>query len=590
MKIFSFLSFLILVSISTHLHAEPNHQPTLVEKQISLRQQQQQVELDSAIQSQQVKVPSVLLESERVQSLGFPKNETQCFPINQLVLTDYQAEENPSASSLKLIQPSRFSWALKSVYAERDFALPACIGSEGINVLLRRIQNRLIDLGYVTTRVVVEPQDLRSGMLVLTVIPGKVGRIQLQDQSAIPFATRGTLWFAMPMAQGDILNIRNIEQGLENLKRVPSADANMELVPTDAVGETDVVIAYKQSLPFHLTLGLDDSGSKATGRLQGSITFSWDNVLTLNDMFYISGTRSFKRDSDDAEGDYGSKNISLYYSIPWKNYLLTLSGSKYSYHQTVAGAFESYTYSGESQQMKANLSRLLSRGSLYKTYVNAALWTKKSYNYINDTEIEVQRRRTAGWEVGLNHTQYIGETVLQLFANYKRGTGGNKSLPAPEEEFGEGTSRMQIFTAGIDFTYPFTIGNQPFRFNTSWNGQWNGTPLTQQDKFSIGGRYTVRGFDGELSLSGEKGWLWRNELDWNIANKGHELYLGIDRGKVHSSQEELQIGDSLMGGAIGLRGKLWGINYDYFVGVPIKKPEGFRTSHVTTGFNVSYRF
>ena len=590
MKIFSFLSFLILVSISTHLHAEPNHQPTLVEKQISLRQQQQQVELDLAIQSQQVKVPSVLLESERLQSLGFPQNEAQCFPINQLVLTDYQAEENSSASSLKLIQPSQFSWALKSVYTERDFALPACIGSEGINVLLRRIQNRLIDLGYVTTRVVVEPQDLRSGMLVLTVIPGKVGRIQLQDQSAIPFATRGTLWFAMPMAQGDILNIRNIEQGLENLKRVPSADANMELVPTDAVGETDVVIAYKQSLPFHLTLGLDDSGTKSTGRLQGSATFSWDNVLTLNDMFYISGTRSFKRDSDDAEGDYGSKNISLYYSIPWKNYLLTLSGSKYSYHQTVAGAFESYTYSGESQQMKANLSRLLSRGSLHKTYVNAALWTKKSHNYINDTEIEVQRRRTAGWEVGLNHTQYIGETVLQLFANYKRGTGGNKALPAPEEEFGEGTSRMQIFTAGVDFTYPFTIGNQPFRFNTSWNGQWNGTPLTQQDKFSIGGRYTVRGFDGELSLSGEKGWLWRNELGWDIANKGHELYLGIDRGKVHSSQEELQIGDSLMGGVIGLRGKLWGINYDYFVGVPIKKPEGFRTSHVTTGFNVSYRF
>ena len=590
MKIFSFLSFLILVSISTHLHAEPNHQPTLVEKQISLRQQQQQVELDSAIQSQQVKVPSVLLESEHVKSLGFPQNEAQCFPINQLVLTDYQAEENSSDSSLKLIQPSQFSWALKSVYTGRDFALPACIGSEGINVLLRRIQNRLIDLGYVTTRVVVEPQDLRSGMLVLTVIPGKVGRIQLQDQSAIPFATRGTLWFAMPMAQGDILNIRNIEQGLENLKRVPSADANMELVPTDAVGETDVVIAYKQSLPFHLTLGLDDSGSKATGRLQGSATFSWDNVLTLNDMFYISGTRSFKRDSDDAEGDYGSKNISLYYSIPWKNYLLTLSGSKYSYHQTVAGAFESYTYSGESQQMKANLSRLLSRGSLHKTYVNAALWTKKSHNYINDTEIEVQRRRTAGWEVGLNHTQYIGNATLQLSTNYKRGTGGNKSLPAPEEAFGEGTSRMQIFTAGVDFTYPFTIGNQPFRFNTSWNGQWNGTPLTQQDKFSIGGRYTVRGFDGELSLSGEKGWLWRNELGWNIANKGHELYLGIDRGKVHSSQEELQIGDSLMGGAIGLRGKLWGINYDYFVGVPIKKPEGFRTSHVTTGFNVSYRF
>ena len=584
----AFLSSLLF--ISSFALAAPSSPNANLEKQIDAQQQKQQAEQDAAILAQQTQSPHVRLEGEKEASRGFPQNEAQCFPINQLVLTDYQAEESSSASSLKLIQPSRFSWASKSVYTGRDFALPACIGSEGINVLLRRIQNRLIDAGYVTTRVVVEPQDLRSGVLVLTVIPGKVGRIQLQDQSAIPFATRGTLWFAMPMSQGDMLNVRNIEQGLENLKRVPSADANMELVPSENVGETDIVISYKQTLPFHLTLGVDDSGSKATGRLQGSATFSWDNVLTLNDMFYISGTRSFKRNSDDAEGDYGSKNVTLYYSIPWRNYLLTLSGSKYSYHQTVAGAFESYVYSGESQQMKANLSRLLSRGSQHKTYINGALWTKKSHNYIDDTEVEVQRRRTAGWEVGINHTHYISDLVLQIFAGYKRGTGGNKALPAPEEAFGEGTSRMQIITAGLDLTYPFTMGNQPFRFNTSWNGQWNRTPLTQQDKFSIGGRYTVRGFDGELSLSGEKGWLWRNEFGWDIANKGHELYLGIDQGKVHSSQDELQVGSSLIGGVIGLRGKLWGINYDYFVGKPIKKPEGFRTSNVTTGFNVSYRF
>ncbi|OOF42393.1 peptide transporter [Rodentibacter trehalosifermentans] len=541
---------------------------------------------NNEIQSRQVQTPNIRLEAEKTKTNGFPQQEAQCFPINQLVLTDFNANEaNP-----KLIQPSRFNWALNAVYAERDFTLPTCIGAEGINVLLRRIQNRLIDFGYVTTRVLVEPQDLRSGMLVLTVIPGKVGHIQLQDQSAIPFATRGTLWFAMPMTEGNILNVRDIEQGLENLKRIPSADANIELVPGETMGETDVVIQYKQGLPFHLTLGLDDSGTKATGRLQGSATFSWDNVLTLNDMFYISGTRSFKRDSDNAEGDYGSKNLSLYYSIPWKNYLLTLSGSRYTYHQTIAGAFESYQYSGESQQMKVNLSRLLSRGSQYKTSFNAGVWARKSSNYINDTEVEVQRRRTAGWEVGLNHTHYIGNATLQLAANYKRGTGAYRALPAPEEVFDEGTSRMQIITASIDFSYPFTLANQILRFNTSWNAQWNQTPLVQQDKFSIGGRYTVRGFDGELTLSGESGWLWRNELGWNVMNKGHELYIGIDKGVVRSHQDELQVGTRLTGGVIGLRGKLWGLNYEYFIGTPIKKPQGFRTSHVTTGFNLSYRF
>lgn len=98
-------------------YAAPNHEPTAAEKQISARQQQQQTALDSAIQSQQVQDPSVRLESEKVQSVGFPVNEAQCFPINQLVLTDYNANEaNP-----KLIQPSQFHWALSAVYAERRF-------------------------------------------------------------------------------------------------------------------------------------------------------------------------------------------------------------------------------------------------------------------------------------------------------------------------------------------------------------------------------------------------------------------------------------------------------------------------------------
>ena len=576
----------LLACFPIWVNANIDKEQQLIQTKLDAQQQQHQQQLNSAIEAQQIKEANVRLSGEKYVDDVFPQNEQNCFLIKQLVVTDYQ-ENNPNP---KLIYPSQFHRALSAVYSKGDFTLPACIGSEGINLLLRRIQNHLIESGYVTSRAVVEPQDLRTGMLVLTIIPGKVGHIQLQDQSAMPFANRATLDFAMPISKGDILNIRDIEQGLENFKRVPSADANIELQPSENMGETDILIQYKQRLPFHLTLALDDSGSKATGRLQGSATFSWDNMLRLNDMFYISLTKSFDRDSDDTKGDYGSRNMSWHYSMPLKNYLLSLSGSKYHYHQTVAGAFQSYRYSGKSQQFRANLTRLLWRSSQHKTYVNAGFWTKESSNFVDDTEVKVQRRRTAGWEIGFNHTQYIGQATLQLSANYKRGTGANRALRAPEEKFDEGTSRMQIITANIDFTYPFVLGNQPLRFNTSWNAQWNLTPLVQQDKLSIGGRHTVRGFDGELTLAGERGWIWRNELAWNVAAKGHEIYLGIDKGIVRSSREELQLGDSLTGGVIGLRGNLWGLNYEYFVGMPIKKPQGFRTNHLTTGFNLSYRF
>lgn len=113
--------------------------------------------------------------------------------------------------------------------------------------------------------------------------------------------------------------------------------------------------------------------------------------------------------------------------------------------------------------------------------------------------------------------------------------------------------------------------------------------MIAQDRFSIGGRYTVRGFDGEMSLSGERGWLWHNELAWNVNGKGHQLYWALDGGRV-SSLSENQLGHHLMGTALGLKGGWKGLYYDVFVGRPIRKPEGFRTSDAVLGFNLGYSF
>ena len=225
------------------------------------------------------------------------------------------------------------------------------------------------------------------------------------------------------MNNGDILNIRDLEQGLENLRRNTSAQADVQIEATDDIGKSDVVVTYQQTFPIHLTLGLDDSGSKSTGKLQASTTLSWDNFFSLNDLFYASFTKGIKRDSDAAEGDHGSKNFSLYYSVPWKNWLLTLSDSEYTYFQTVAGAYENYEYSGKSKQMKTTLGRLLYRDRSRKTFLSASLWSKQTSNFVNDTEVEVQRRRMAGWETSLTHTEYLDTTMLQFELGYKRGTG-----------------------------------------------------------------------------------------------------------------------------------------------------------------------
>ncbi|SUU37184.1 hemolysin activation/secretion protein [Actinobacillus seminis] len=196
----------------------------------------------------------------------------------------------------------------------------------------------------------------------------------------------------------------------------------------------------------------------------------------------------------------------------------------------------------------------------------------------------------AGWQLNLSHIKYIKAVTLKLSLGFKWGTGVGRTIAAPEEYWGNGTSRPKIITASVDINYPFYMGKQPLAFNTTWSAQWNKTPLIQQDRLSIGGRYTVRGFDGELSLSGEKGWLWRNELVWNMGNSGQHFYWAVDQGRVSGWSTQNQVGHSLVGTAIGLRGNVTYFYYDVFWGRPLKKPTGFRTSHTVTGFNIGLTF
>jgi len=111
-----------------------------------------------------------------------------------------------------------------------------------------------------------------------------------------------------------------------------------------------------------------------------------------------------------------------------------------------------------------------------------------------------------------------------------------------------------------------------------------------QDRFQIGGRYTVRGFDGESTLLGERGWLLRNDLGWTIGRTGQELYLGVDYGAVSGPSTLQLIGTRLAGAVVGLRGGYKHFMWDLFAGRPISKPDGFQTASTTAGFNLLWSY
>lgn len=546
--------------------------------EISAQQQLRQEERERELRMQQEVRPDVRSRPAAGPAAlpDYPTDETPCFPISRITLTGDAA--------------GHFQFALDEVTSGLHAALGRCLGAEGINVAMAHVQNAIIAKGYVTTRVLAAPQDLRTGELMLTVIPGRVRAIRFANASP-----RAHFWNAVPIQPGDLLNLRDIEQGLENLKRAPTADADIRIEPAEGEnakpGESDIVIAYKQGLPFRLTFSVDDAGFDSTGKYQGGVTLSGDNLLTLNDLFYVN----FSHDLGGGDaGDRGSRGHTVHYSIPYGYWLFGATASGYDYHQQVAGINQSYIYSGHTQNVQLKASRLIHRDAINKTSVAVGSFFRKSYNYIDDTEIEVQRRRTAGWLAEFNQSWFLGRSLVDYTLSYQRGTGALDALKAPEEAFGEGTSRMEVLTADVGFNLPFTLtapwGVQALRYAVNLRAQTNFTPLPPQERFAIGNRYTVRGFDGEYTLSADNGWFIRNDLSVLIGDTGQAVYVGLDYGEVHGQSSHLLLGTRLAGAVLGLRGGYRGFSYDCFVGKPLEKPRGFETAKVAAGFNLNWTF
>lgn len=64
------------------------------------------------------------------------------------------------------------------------------------------------------------------------------------------------------------------------------------------------------------------------------------------------------------------------------------------------------------------------------------------------------------------------------------------------------------------------------------SAQFSPDKLASDNKFNIGSRWSVRGFDGENSLSGNQGWYWRNDFIWDLATHERQFYLGADIGRL----------------------------------------------------------
>ena len=533
--------------------------------------QQEQLQQDRDTQRER----NLRLDAERVGTV-----------VSEPALIDVPSDKNGTSFYIKQIQldgvPKELSFLSKIARKHEQKHVTV----SDITNIRNAFQRKLLDKGYVTSQVYIPEQNLNAGTLQFMVIPGRVEDIRYSDSSA-----HGPWRTAFPVRPGDILNIRDVEQGLEQMKRVSSQSVTMQLLPGTSVGTSIIELSIKQDKPVHGSISFDNSGLESTGVYQGSFTSSFDQVFRANDTF----TMSLSGDLSGSGSIKGTRAASLNYVIPHGKDTFSVSFSKSRYHQTIQSNPYDFTYSGKSTTMKAKWNHVWSRTQREKRAFDFSISTRHNHRFINDMEIPVQALRTTSMEFGVSNRKYIGTATLYSRLGFQWGIGALGAQPEHKASVAMGgpTSRYHMWLVDVDYRKPFIMGHRPASFTSSFHGQWvqGGKRLYSVDTINIGNRYSIYGFDGEYTLMGDSGWYVRNEVSSVIPHLNTEVYLGLDVGAVYGKSTESLVGKTIAGTAVGVRGNYAsGLLFDAFVSTPLYKPQGYHTKKFYSGFTVGYRF
>lgn len=533
--------------------------------------QQEQLQQDRDTQRER----NLRLDAERVGTV-----------VSEPALIDVPSDKNGTFFYIKQIQldgvPKELSFLSKIARKHEQKHVTV----SDITNIRNAFQRKLLDKGYVTSQVYIPEQNLNAGTLQFMVMPGRVEDIRYSASSA-----HGPWRTAFSVRSGDILNIRDVEQGLEQMKRVSSQSVTMKLLPGTAVGTSIIELSIKQDKPVHGSISFDNSGLESTGVYQGSFTTSFDQVFRANDTF----TMSLSGDLSGSGSIKGTRAASLNYVIPHGKDTFSLSFSKSRYHQTIQSNPYDFTYSGKSTTMKAKWNHVWSRTQREKRAFDISISTRHNHRFINDMEMPVQALRTTSMEFGVSNRKYIGNATLYSRLGFQWGIGALGAQPEHKASVAMGgpTSRYHMWLVDVDYRKPFIMGHRPASFTSSFHGQWvqGGKRVYSVDTINIGNRYSIYGFDGEYTLMGDSGWYVRNEVSSVIPRLNTEVYLGLDVGAVYGKSTESLVGKTIAGTALGVRGNYSsGLLFDAFVSTPLYKPQGYHTKKFYSGFTVGYRF
>ena len=407
----------------------------------------------------------------------------------------------------------------------------------GLRDLANRISVFYRESGYSFARAFVPVQDLDDGTLLMQIVEGRFGRIELDAQD--PQVSEKVAQYLAPLVPGGVIEQSVLERQFAILGDVPGIAVRPAITAGAEPGTGDLLVSIEEIKAWGGSVGADNHGNRFSGEYRG--------VLRLNrPMLFTFGDRL------DLTALYSSESLllgSTEYSLP-----LGVSGlrGKVGYNHTDYELGQGADAQGDARVTSIGVSYPLVRNPNH----NLGLSLEYQYKDLSDTFAEgLAVRATEAHVVPLTLSFDQRDELLGGGLSY-----GALTLTAGRTERQDDLAG-EITEDDIDFgklnlqwvrVQSLPVLPMGWTLYGSLSAQLSSTTLDSSETKSLGGANGVRAYpQGEAT--GSEGYIGQLELRTSYPKASP--YLFVDYGYI-PQRGEAEVRRSLSGAGFGVRGNI----------------------------------
>ncbi|MGY6644408.1 MAG: ShlB/FhaC/HecB family hemolysin secretion/activation protein [Salinarimonas sp.] len=562
--------------------------------------------------------------------LAMPKNalaeaEMAAGAANEPIVITTQALDSPDAGQCfpvaTIVIAGEFLIPRETIRAAVAPHATDCVGMKAAQAVVGAINEAHAEAGLITTQGYLPEQDIRaSGSLRIDVIPGRIAAIDYREDHGIAgrglgarfghareaiAASQGPWDFlgnisalfgiiddpldrfqiidgarrpgvktraSFSAAPGDVLDIEDIQQGIERINAVASGRARARLEPGDEPATSVVVIENTPEDAFRLDFGYERNAAALAGpgrTISQRLRFDLakDNLIGINDSWRFT-----------LAGGENSNEMSAGIVVPWRLSRFSIDGSYSESYQQITPFAGLFT---QNSVLSFRYDREIVRDAQRNLSFDTRLDIRRGDRFVNEARLAPQQFTVA--RLGLTRSATPGERQ-----QFNTGFGISRGLTLfnatrDPDILMPDTPRAQFWK--LDGFAQYVRGFEDLGiWQTTLSGQFAATPLYADDQLVLGSAASIRGF-ASRSARVDRGGFMRNEFtlalpskrvlgeraqDWVFASdviNAMRPYAFLDLGHGENIAERRSV--SRIGAGIGMRFALGRTRVDASVAYPL---------------------